>query len=152
MPMSKTINQLGPDHYRYYATLDEDGVHVQCERFVVIGETECCWYVIRESMQHCAGRDWSAASPWLKKQRKRVLKYSSASSRRFCYPNKAHALESFKQRQKWRVAHANSSLAIAELSLSVVTPALENLALVAPQDRYKAGQNDYTRSLSWDLC
>jgi hypothetical protein len=33
----------------------------------------------------------------------------------------------------------------------VVTPALENLALEAPKDRYKAGQNEYTRGLVWDV-
>ena len=144
--------KIGPDHYRYYATLDEDGVHVQCERFVVVGETECCWYVIRADLAHLGGIDWSTASEWRKKLRKRVLKASSASVRRYCYPSKAHALESFKQRQKWRISHANRNLAIAELALSVVTPALENLATADPQDTYSAGENDYTRSLCWDLC
>jgi hypothetical protein len=92
--------KIGPDHYRYYATLDEAGVHVNCERFVVIGETERCYYVITDCLSHYAGlRDWKTASPWLKKQRKRVLKATSASSRRYCYPSKAHALESFKQRR-----------------------------------------------------
>lgn len=144
-------NKLGPDHYRYYATLDESGVNVRSERFVVIGETECCWYVIRADLAHMADIDWSSASEWRKKLRKRVLKYSSASSRRYCYPNKSHALESFRQRQKWRASHANRNLAIASLALSVVTPALEDLATAAPQDSYHAGQNDYTRSLSWNV-
>lgn len=142
-------NKLGPDHYRYYATLDEAGVHVQCERFVVVGETARCWYVITESAAHLADTDWSTASAWRKKLRKRVLKATSAYSRRYCYPNKSHALESFRKRQKWRISHARRNLAIAELALSVVEPALEGLALLEPQDRYKAGQNDYTRSLSW---
>lgn len=141
--------KIGPDHYRYYATLDEKGVHVQCERFVVIGETECCYYVIRADLAHLAGIDWSTASAWRKKLRKRVLKATSASSRRYCYPNKAHALESFKQRQKWRISHAHRNLAIAELALSVVAPVLEQKA--DPQDRYHAGENDYTRSLCWDV-
>lgn len=140
-------DKLGPDHYRYYATLDETGVRVQCERFIVIGETECCYYVIREGMEHYAGKDWSKASPWLKKLRKRVLK---RSYRRYCYPDKAEALASFRSRQKWRIAHAQKNLAIAELALSVVEPVLEQKA--EPQDRYKAGQNDYTRSLNWADC
>lgn len=144
------MSNIGPDHFRYYATLDENGVHVRCERFVVVGETECCWYVVPDSMAHLASIDWSTASDWRKKLRKRVLKASFG--RRYCYPDKAKALHSFQQRQKWRVSHANRNLAIAELALSVVTPALENLATAAPQDTYSAGQNDYTRSLSWDLC
>ena len=148
MPTSKTINQLGPDHYRYYASLDPGGVTVRCERFVVIGETECCYYVISEKMAHLAANtDWSTASPWRKKQRKRVLK---SSYRRYCYPSKTEALASFRSRQKWRIAHASKNLAIAELSLSVIEPVLEQK--IEPEEKYNAGQNEYTRSLSWEDC
>lgn len=146
------MSKLGPDHFRYYATLDEDGVHVRCEHFVVVGETECCWYVMKANIAHLASTtDWSKASPWRKKLRKRVLKATDGSVRRYCYPSKAHALESFRKRQKWRIARAQRNLAIAELALSVVTPALENLATAEPQEHYKAGDNDYTRSLCWDV-
>ena len=144
------MEKIGPDHYRYFATIDESGVSVQCERFTVVGETKRCYYVIRSDFVHLAKIDWSAASAWRKKLRKRVLKSSSAHVRRYCYPNKAHALESFKQRQKWRIAHAKRNLAIAELALSVVEPALAVLALTEPKNRYKAGQNEYTRSLRWE--
>lgn len=144
------INKIGPDHYRYFATLDESGVTVRCERFTVIGETERCYYVIRSDYAHLAEIDWSKADPWRKKLRKRVLKDSSG--RRYCYPCKMHALQSFRQRQRWRISHAERSLAVAELSLSVVDLAIENLALIAPQDSYKAGQNSYTESLHWADC
>lgn len=147
MPTSKTINQLGPDHYRYYASLDPGGVTVRCERFVVIGETECCYYVIKAEYAHFAKIDWSTASTWRKKLRKRVLKQSH---RRYCYPDKAEALASFRSRQKWRIAHASKNLAIAELSLSVIEPVLEQK--IEPEEKYNAGQNEYTRSLSWEDC
>lgn len=141
-------DKIGPDHYRYYATLDEEGVHVQCERFVVIGETECCYYVIKESLAHMAGIDWSNASPWRKKLRKRVLKASYG--RRYCYPDKRKALHSFQKRQKWRISHANRNLAIAELSLKAIEKIVDSDHPVP--EAIHAGQNDYTRSLSWDLC
>lgn len=147
MPMSKTMNQLGPDHYRYYATLDPGGVTVSCERFVVIGETERCYYVIKAEYAHFAKTDWSTASTWRKKLRKRVLKQSH---RRYCYPDKTEALASFRSRQKWRIAHASKNLAIAELSLSVIEPVLEQK--IEPEEKYNAGQNEYTRSLSWEDC
>ena len=140
--------KLGPDHYRYFATLDEDGVHVLCERYVVIGETQRCWYVIRSEYAHYAGTNWSTAIPWRKKLRKRVLKESSG--RRYCYPDKIKAMESFATRQRWRIAHANRSIAVAELALSVARGALEEK--VEPHDRYQAGQNEYTRSLRWADC
>ena len=140
------MENIGPDHYRYYASLDEEGVHVQCERFVVIGETEHCYYVIRPGLAHHAGRDWSTASAWLKKQRRLVL--TASHGRRYCYPDKARALHSFQKRQKWRVSHAHRSLAIAELSLAAVTPVVESGE--QPQEIYSAGQNDYTRSLCWE--
>lgn len=138
-------NKIGPDHYRYYASLDEEGVHVRCEKFVVIGETEHCYYVIRDSMRHLAGIDWRNANPWQKKLRKRVLK---RSYRRYCYPDKQEALRSFKARQRWRLAHAARSVAIAELALNAVAPVLEHGE--QPKDYYIAGQNDYTSSLVWD--
>lgn len=138
---------IGPDHYRYYASLDEDGVHVNCERFVVIGETEHCYYVIASGMAHLAGINWRAANPWQKRLRKRVLK---RSYRRYCYPDKQEALRSFKARQRGRLAHAARSVAIAELALSAVAPVLEHGE--EPKDYYAAGQNDYTSSLSWADC
>ena len=142
------MNKIGPDHYRYEANLDEAGVTVHVQTFVVVGETPRCYYVVRKDYAHWA-KDWKKPPEHLKQHRKRVLKASFG--RRYCYPSKAHALDSFKQRQRWRIAHAKLSLALAELSLSVVVPALESLATVAPLDKYLAGQNDYTRSLSWDV-
>ena len=139
------MEKIGPDHYRYYASLDEKGVHVQCERFVVIGETEHCYYVIRDVLAHLANIDWGSASAWRKKQRRLVLKASHG--RRYCYPDKARALHSFQKRQKWRVSHAHRSLAIAELSLAAVTPVVESGE--QPEEQYSAGQNDYTLSLCW---
>ena len=139
------MEKIGPDHYRYYASLDEEGVHVKCERFVVIGETEHCYYVITASMRHLAGIDWRNANPWQKKLRRRVLK---RSGRRYCYPDKQEALRSFKIRQRWRLSHAARSTAIAELALAAVTPVVESGE--QPEEQYSAGQNDYTRPLCWE--
>ncbi len=146
--MASTPAKKGPDHYRYYAVLNEGGVTVKCERFVVIGETECCYYVIRSSSAHLADTNWKTASAWQKKLRKRVLKASYG--RRFCYPDRFKALASFRDRQRWRISHANRNLATAELALSVVVPVLEQGT--EPQDTYSAGQNEYTRALNWSDC
>lgn len=140
------MSKIGPDHYRYYAELSESGVTVRCEHFVVIGETERCYYIIRKGMEHHAGRDWSTASAWLKKQRKRVLK---SSHRRYCYPDQMDALKSFAARQRWRISHAQRSTSMAELSLKMVNRQIELGVTDAPMH---CGHDDYTSSLRWEDC
>ncbi|MNP21495.1 hypothetical protein D3C76_1141150 [compost metagenome] len=62
------MEKKGPDHYRYYAALSEEGVHVKCERFIVIGETERCYYVISENSEHLVGKEADWAQSLVKKR------------------------------------------------------------------------------------
>ncbi|WP_238344638.1 hypothetical protein [Pseudomonas sp. SWRI81] len=41
-------NKLGPDQYRYVDEMDPQGLEVICKKYVVIGETEQCWYIVEE--------------------------------------------------------------------------------------------------------
>ncbi len=138
--------KIGPDHYRYYAALDESGVHVMCERFIVIGETERCYYVISENSAHLVGKEAGWAHSLVKKRRRRVLK---SSHRRYCYPDKMDALKSFAARQRWRISHAQRSMSMTELSLKVVKRQIELGVTDAPM---RCGHDDYTSSLRWEDC
>lgn len=141
------MSKIGPDHFRYYADITENGVVIRCERFVVIGETARCWYVIRADRANLANIDWSTASDWRKKLRKRVLKATSAHVRRYCYPDKLNALHSFQQRQKWRISHATRNLETAQASLKAIEGLLTSDQAIP--DSIKAGHTQYTSQLVW---
>ncbi|MNN05315.1 hypothetical protein D3C81_1180710 [compost metagenome] len=140
------MEKKGPDHYRYYAALSEEDVHVKCERFIVIGETERCYYVISENSEHLVGKEADWAQSLVKKRRRRVLKNSH---RRYCYPDKMEALQSFAARQRWRISHAQRSTSMAQLSLKVVKRQIELGMTDAPM---YCGHDDYTASLNWGDC
>lgn len=141
------MSKIGPDHFRFYADITQQGVIIRQERFVVIGETRRCWYVVRADLAHLADIDWSTASDWRKKLRKRVLKATSAHVRRYCYPDKAHALHSFRQRQEWRIRHATRSLETAKASIEALKKQAEKGGEIP--DRINAGHTEYTATLQW---
>lgn len=134
----------GPDHYRYYTSLTDSGVSIHCERFVVIGETERCYYVITADYADIADRDFKTLHPYYQKLRKRVLK---RSHKRYCYPDRKQALQSFIARQSWREKHAKQALSQAKLAGDKARLLLENV----PTDNapIKCGHDDYTSSLRW---
>ena len=136
---------IGPDHYRYYTDISPSGVEIRCERYVVVSETPLCWYVIRESMAYLAERNSDHARESLKKLRKRVLKASCG--KRYCYPDKARALHSFQQRQKWRISHAKRNLETAQASLKAIERILS--AEQPIPDKLNAGHTEYTSGLNW---
>lgn len=140
------MSKLGPDHYRYYANLSESGVTVRCERFIVVGETPLCYYVISENSAHLVGNSAPWAEAMVKKRRRLVLKNSH---RRYCYPDKLDALKSFAARQRWRMSHAQRSMSMAQLSLKMVAGLIEQGVTDAP---IRCGHDDYTSSLRWEDC
>jgi len=139
------MSKIGPDHFRYYADLTENGVVIRCERFVVIGETPRCWYVIRENMAYLAERNSDHARASLKRLRKRVLKDSSG--RRYCYPDKRKAMHSFGCRQRWRINHATRHIETAQASLKAIEGLLASDQPIP--DSIKAGHTQYTSRLGW---
>lgn len=144
------MSQIGPDHYRYFATLDDRGVRIRCERFIVIGETPLCWYVVPDRLAYLIGSSWDRAPAAIKSARRRVLKESSG--RRHCYPDKIKALESFIARQTFRIRHARRSLSTAELSMKVAKRLLDAGELPDDHQSHPCGHNKYTASLNWSDC
>ncbi|WP_246883035.1 hypothetical protein [Pseudomonas sp. Tri1] len=84
--------KLGPDHYRYVDELDPKGLEVTCKKYVVIGETDQCWYIVDEFHNNLFGG--SQRESLLKQYRKRVLKDGGEHGRRFAYTDKSLALRS----------------------------------------------------------
>lgn len=107
---------LGPDHYRYVDEICPTGLAITCQRYVVVGETDHCWYILREFLNNLFGGSQREAS--VKKHRKRVLKDGGEHGRRYAYTDKALALHSYKARKKWQIRHAELSLERAKAALA----------------------------------
>ena len=102
---------LGPDHYRFYDSIGPEGLSVTRQTFTVIGETAQCWYIAdQRTIDLMRGHQWPWVAAEVKKRRKLVLKQTDAYSKRFAYPNKDHALRSYKLRKDWQIRHATRSL------------------------------------------
>lgn len=131
--------KIGPDHFRFYDTIGPEGVTIECQRFVVIGETPKCWYVID---QHLAGYGES----YQKLKRKRVLK--AHGGRRMCYPDKADAMHSYRERKLWQIKHAKISLARAEAAADHTELLIKQPELIGDHAHICEG-GDYIRELNW---
>lgn len=140
------MSKIGPDHYRYYATLDENGVHINCERFIVISETPCCWYVLPDKYSFLLNKGMGWANGRVMEERRRVLKESFG--RRYCYPDKRKALDSFRQRQMRRLGHAQRSIAMAEIGIRAASKIVDSDHPVP--EVINAGHNEYTAQLRWE--
>lgn len=102
----------GPTHYRYDTTWH--GTHVEpfLTTFDVLQETPRGYWVI-ESYQAM----WPAEI-----QEKKRRWVSKDSRKRYCYPSKEQAWESFKIRCQWRVTHLERQLEVAKAAAQLSTP------------------------------
>ncbi|MFU2330292.1 hypothetical protein [Pseudomonas fluorescens] len=139
--------KLGPDHYRYVDELDPKGLEVICRKYVVIGETEQCWYIVDEFDNNLFGG--SQREYLLKKYRKRVLKDGGEHGRRFAYTDKALALRSFKHRKSWQMRHAQLSLERAQAAIAYFGDAKTESTV--PTDRLVI-PCEYIQAMNWSEC
>lgn len=139
-------DKLGPDHYRYVTHVDERGVFIVCQRFVVVGETAYFYYVVNESYHgYLACLSGPARQRAIKQNRKRVSKHGVA---RHCYPDKRLALNSMVARQRTRIWHANLNLSAAQLAMAEASRLLDAGDL--PDNRHLCGHDEFTASITWD--
>lgn len=139
--------KLGPDHYRYVDELVPAGLGLKCKKYVVIGETDQCWYIVDEFHNNLFGG--SQRESLLKQYRKRVLKDGGEHGRRFAYTDKALALRSYKQRKSWQIRHAQLSLerakaAIAYFGDTRAESTVPDDSLVIPCE--------YIQEMNWSEC
>lgn len=137
--------KLGPDHYRYVDELDPKGLEVTCKKYVVIGETDHCWYIVSEFHINLFGG--SQREALLKQYRKRVLKDGGEWGRRFAYTDKALALRSYKARKAWQMKHAQLSMERAKAAIGYfgnheVESTVPTEAVTIP--------SEYIQGLNWE--
>ncbi|NLY58917.1 MAG: hypothetical protein GX071_10340 [Gammaproteobacteria bacterium] len=139
--------KIGPDHYRYFTTMDERGVFIHCQRFIAVGETPHFYYVVSETT-HRFAKCLSEASRQLhiKKNRKRV---SKDGWRRHCYPDKNQALKSLVERQRHRIHHAKLNLSAGSLAMAEAERMLE-AGHIPGDGGHPCGSDEYIESLAWE--
>ena len=103
-----------PVHYRYVDHHYEHcSVSLEIDEWVPVHETTCTYLLVPK---------WSVYGDGLVRysRPKRVLKNSN---KRYCYPCKELAFESFKIRKEWQIKHAKRSLARATKALKLTPDA-----------------------------
>lgn len=128
-----------PDHFRYVDEIGPEGVTIICRRFVVVRESEHCFWIVTPSYEMVAKS--AIQKGRVPKYAKRVLK---VSSKRFAYPEKSAALNSYKIRKRWQISRA-------ELATERAKTALEELKDRAEiEDELLCSGGEYIKSLNWD--
>lgn len=140
--MSEEKQQAWPDHYRYIDSIGPEGVTIVCKRYVVVRESEHCYWLVPEgsegyamARQAATGKVWSNA--------KRV---SKDSWRRFAYPDKEEALRSYKARKRHQLSHAELAMERAKAALADINN------LEAINDEHLCAGGDYIKELNWVDC
>jgi hypothetical protein len=131
-----------PDHFRYIDSIGPEGVTIVCRRYVVIRESEHCYWLVPEgsesyamARQEATGKVWGNA--------KRV---SKNSWRRFAYPGKEEALSSYKARKRHQLSHAELALERAKAALADIKD------MEAINDQHVCAGGDYIKQLNWVDC
>ncbi|QIW89256.1 hypothetical protein 8P_059 [Pseudomonas phage 8P] len=137
----------GPDHYRYFACLEPSGVKIVAERYVVIGETPKCWYIIHHTYAGYVHNQSDWGRSMVKRYRKRVLKQQDYG-RRFAYADKHLAMFSLRERLRFKLARMKTEMSVATLAVAQA----EALVEAKPKDlpiELECGHDEHTASLRW---
>lgn len=127
-----------PDHFRYIDSISPTGVTITCERYVVVRESEHCYWIAHEN-----NRGWvrmQIEKGVIPKLARRVLKSSWC---RFAYPDKAEALRSYEARKRWQIRHAQLSLERARAALDEVADRQ------GISDKHLCAGGEYIRGMNW---
>jgi hypothetical protein len=106
--------------YRYEAEDCETTVKLKLEKFHILKETPCGYWVPR----------WAWYGEFEDVPRKARRWVAKTGRKRFAYSDKADALRSFKERKRRYVQHAERRFRIAELSVQLDT---DNLIVAKPE-------------------
>ena len=98
------------DHYRVREHCEPEGVYISVERFTVIKETTCGYWI---AGSHCWTKDFDRL-----KQLKALRWVSKTSRKRYAYPTQTDAMESFRARKARQVTRLRLTLEAAELALA----------------------------------
>ena len=141
-----TTDKIGPDHYRLVDTIGPGGVTIETRKYAVIGETPHCYYVMPDWLAHHATADDNWSRVLVKRHRRRVLKQSY---KRYCYPDIADALRSYKARKRWQLSHAKLAMARAEAGYAEAERLTSFGGLSETSFPHQCEGGEYVKCLNW---
>lgn len=107
------LTEHGPVHHRYSTRDEYTTVSTWLDTFYVIKETEKGFWIVPA---------WAIPLPTFEEAKKYRRWVSKDSRKRFCYPTKEEAWESYKIRCSKRIGHLKDQLAIAEAADKLQKP------------------------------
>lgn len=123
---------IGPDHYRYADILAEDGQYIHEDVYQVIRETPGGYWVAQ--MHGYRRNEAECQKAYEARKHVREVRFVlKDSARRYCYPTRLEAMQSFCARKASQLKHAETSIAKARHALAAAT-------------RICATGNDYPRT------
>jgi len=129
-----------PIHYRYSDYSFSDGIEVKVSKFYPIRETTCFYIVIDElerQMQKIT-----------KERKPRTRRVSKNGLRRYCYPTKQEAINSYKARKRSQIRHCELALETAKQAIKGLETPSETPGYI--QDCIKVGRPDYFDNLVFE--
>lgn len=134
-----------PTLYRYREELDQGGVTLRCDEYLVVAETAKCWWVVHDHYRGYIGigQTWSEAA--IKRVRRLVLK--DQGGKRFCYLSRRDALHALLMRKNAQLRHTRMAMATAQLALTGAAAAL--LEAEVDGQPIACGHDDYTEQLNY---
>lgn len=109
--MSTDCNAKFPVHYRYKDGVSPQGLLLIEQTFYPIKETPCFYFVLPEWSYNLYMRGIGDYG----KQARRV---SKNGVRRYCYPSREQAFESYKIRKNKQLWHAQNAINVATLAVN----------------------------------
>ena len=149
-PESETEHDGYPVYWKYFETVEEDGIKVLSQQYIAFHQTEhYAWLVpahwIKSYNAERDGARW--LEEWKKKtNRYAVRKVAKSAERSFAFPSKQLALESLARRKKYHLMRLKQDIAVIE----TVVHELKKLDTSQPLQRYDFGHNTETESWHFD--
>lgn len=112
---------IGPDHYRYRDVLTESGQVIVEDVYQVIRATPAGYWVQRMYGYRITDPATLGAAYANRGHNRDVRFVLKQSGRRYCYPTRLEAMQSFGHRKAAQLKHAETSLAKARHALAAAT-------------------------------
>ncbi|EPN9528198.1 hypothetical protein ACT5AM_002889 [Cronobacter malonaticus] len=149
-PESESEHNGLPVYWKYFETIDHDGIKVISQQFIAFHQTEhYAWLAPANWFKmYNAERD---AQRWLEEWKKKTNRYAikkvaKSAERSYAFPTKTAALESLKRRKKYHLMRLRQDISVIE----TVVKELEKLQLDSPQLSYDFGHNKETETWIFD--
>lgn len=149
-PESESEHNGYPVYWKYFETVESDGIKVISQQFIAFHQTECYawlspahWFKMYD-----VERD---KARWLDEWKKRsnryaIKKVAKSADRSFAFPTKKLAIESLLRRKKYHLMRLKQDIAV----ITTVVNELKNIDTSNAKLSYDFGHNQETENWIFD--